>query len=155
MNFDDQKVIVGLLKAGQISLEQREQLKKYKKKQTPFLPYSYPDFGKSIVTRGKQDPTTAGVARGLGFGSVGAVLGALIARLTSKENVNRNMALSALGGGLLTGVPGYISGSDEAKSNYSKLLFLRRLGIRSKGERMMAIEIPGTTETIMREKDMI
>jgi len=149
MTFDDQKFIVGLLKQGMTPEERAS----YKRKAEPFIPGAYPDYGKSIVTRSKKDPHQAGLVRGTQFGTVGAALGALIAKIISDRP--SALALGAAGGAALGGIPGYISGSDEAKSDYSKLLFLRRLGVRSKGEERAMTDMPGSSEVIMDTEEKI
>lgn len=130
MTFNDQKLVIGLLKAG--ASQTPEQRAAYKRKREPLMPWAYPDYGKSIVSRMKQDPHKAGLLRGAEFGSLGALLGLLAGRLATRDPMG--ITAAALGGAALGGIPGYISGSDEAKSNYSKLLFLRRLGVRTPGE---------------------
>jgi len=147
MNYTHQKLIVGLLKAGQ----DLTKLKRYKKPKI-ILPGAYPDYGKSIVARRKETPAVAGIRRAISAGTVGAIAGTLIARILSPKT-SHVLTGTALGG-LAGAIPGYISGRDEALSNYSKLLFLRRLGIRSLGELGASQKIPGAWRKTLR-KDMI
>jgi len=155
MNFNDQKFVVGLLKQGQDSGTKEErasarQRKKdreaYRKKTEPVLGSAYPLYGKSII-RGRRNPGKAGRTRALEFGSVGALLGALAGLIATGKP--KHVGLGAALGAVTGGVPGYISGSDEAKSDYSRLLFLRRLGIRSKGEEEAADDIPAAAPAIL------
>ena len=107
---------------------------------------AYPDYGKSMVSQRRKDPHVAGLERGVGTGVTGAVLGALIASVLSKR---RDAALmGALAGGALAGIPGYVSGRAEAKSDYTKLLALRRLGINSPAEYEQAVKFPSLTKRI-------
>ena len=90
---------------------------------------SYLEYNRSIVSQRKEDPTTKGLIRGAETGAIGAILAAILARI-----INDNPAIvagSAGVGGLLAGIPGFISGRDEAISNYSKLLALRREGVNT------------------------
>ena len=54
-------------------------------------------------------------------------------------------------GGVAGAIPGYISGKNEAVSDYSRLLFFRRLGIRRPGELEALLRYPETTEDITEE----
>lgn len=107
---------------------------------------AYPDYGKSLVSQRRKDPHVAGVERGIGTGVTGAVLGALIASVLSRKP--GAIATGALAGGALGGIPGYISGRAEAKSDYTKLLALRRLGIQSPGEYEQAMIMPTLAKRI-------
>jgi hypothetical protein len=111
-----------------------------KKKKKPLLANPFPDFGKSIVTQGKGDPTTSGLLRGAGTGALGAVLGALGAK--TMDASNKDTALAALLAGLLTGTAGYSSGKREQESDNTRLLALRRLGIETPGEQEFSEEYP-------------
>ena len=93
---------------------------------------AYPDYGRSLVSQHKGDPATSGLIRGAGYGTLGAVLGALAAKLADRSK--GEVATAALAGGLLGGGTGYYSGKREQESMNSKMLFLRRLGIDNPGE---------------------
>lgn len=110
---------------------------------------AYPDYGRSLVTQHKGDPTTAGQLRGLGYGTVGAVLGALAARLAQRNKTET--AIAAALGGLLGGGAGYYSGRREQESLNSKLLFLRRMGIDNPGELEAAERYPGLSNRVTSE----
>ena len=85
----------------------------------------------------------SGVQRALGTGGLGAVLGALAVRLISDKPavVGAGAALGGIGGA----IPGYISGRNEAKSDYSRLLFLRR---------RLNINDPGELEALLRHPEI-
>ena len=107
---------------------------------------AYPDYGKSLVAQRRRDPTVAGIERGVGTGITGAVLGALIAAVLSKNP--KHIALGAVGGGALAGIPGFMSGKAEAQSDYTKLLALRRLGVQSPAEYDQAMIFPELAKRI-------
>jgi hypothetical protein len=111
------------------------------------VPEAFPDYGKSIVTQLRGDPETAGAIRGMGTGAVGAVLGALGARLAEQER--ERVVLAAILGGLIGGIPGFVSGKRERESLNTKLLSLRRLGIQTPGELEAAGKYPGLAKTII------
>ena len=100
---------------------------------TPATFEAYPDYSKSLLHQRKKNPVSAGVTRAVGTGITGAALGALIARVLT---TNRGaLAAGAAAGGAIGGMAGYRSGKNEAESEYSKLLFLRRrLGLNEPGE---------------------
>ena len=104
------------------------------------LPEAYPDYGKSIVTQGRGDPMAAGILRGLGYGTVGALLGGGAGHLMDQSKETK--IIMAILGGLLGGGLGYRSGSKERESENSRLLSLRRLGIQTPGEYEAAQEYP-------------
>lgn len=105
---------------------------------------AYPDYGKSITGQMKQNPITSGLKRGLGTGALGAVLGALAARMLSDDPVK---VLAGAGvGGAIGAVPGFSSGKREAESDYSRLLYLRRLGIHHPGQMEVAMKYPELTQ---------
>jgi len=111
-----------------------------KKRKKNLLPDPFPDYGKSIVTQGKGDPTTAGLLRGAGTGLMGAILGALGAR--SMDASKGQTAVTALLSGLLTGTAGYQSGKRQRESDNTRLLALRRLGVETPGEQEFAEDYP-------------
>lgn len=130
--------------AGDMPVNQRK--KPNKGKLHAMMRAAYPNYGKSLVSQRRRDPQTAGIERGIGTGITGAVLGALIASVLSKKP--GHIAAGAVGGGLLAGVPGYISGKAEAESDYTKLLALRRLGIQSPAEYDQAMIFPDLAKRI-------
>ena len=115
-----------------------------RKKRT--LPEPYPDYGKSLVSQEKGDPEVAGLIRGAGFGTAGAVLGALAARIVS--NRKRDAVLGSILGGLAGAIPGYYSGKKEQESDNSKLLFLRRMGVDNPGELEAIENYPGLSRKL-------
>lgn len=106
--------------------EQPEALRRARK------PKQYIDYSKSLVGQMKTDPHRAGIQHGLETGALGAVLGALATRLATKDP--KAVVIGALLGGVVGGIPGYRAGKNQALSDYSRLLFLRRLGINRPGE---------------------
>lgn len=100
---------------------------------------AYPAYDRALVTQLRRDPRAAGLARAAGTGSLGAILGAVAARLIS--NRKEAIGAGAVIGGLVGAVPGYQSGRDEALSDYSRLLFLRR---------RMNVNDPGELEALLR-----
>jgi len=112
--------------------EKEEKKPKRKKRRRPAFSAAYPSYSRSLVTQLTPKPTRSGVLRGAGTGALGAILGALAARLLTKDP--RIVGGGAAAGGLLGAVPGYLSGKREAESEKSRLLFLRRLGISRPGE---------------------
>lgn len=129
--------------------ERKRKAKEKSKKQRPKLTDAYPDYGRSIVSQQRKDPVRAGLRRGTGSATLGAILGALLARTASSDP--RVVGAGAVGGGLLGGIPGYISGSEEAKSDYTKLLALRRLGIQTPNEYESSMKFPGLAEYLTQE----
>jgi len=127
MNLKHQKLIIGLLKSGQQIVDQKQ----YKRKQI-LLRGAYPDYGRSLVARRKEGPEEAGISRAMGTGLTGAILGTLIARIISEKP--KTLMAGAGIGGVAGAIPGYISGRDQALSDYSKMLWLRRLGVTSLDE---------------------
>lgn len=115
------------------SLVKAAQEQKRRKPQKALFAAAYPSYSKSLTTQFQEDPEAAGVRRGLGTGALGAILGALAGKLI-KPDSPWGAGIGALAGGALGGVPGYYSGKQEALSDYSRLLFLRRLGISRPGE---------------------
>lgn len=104
---------------------------------------AYPDYSKSITGQMKQNPQVEGLKRGLGSGALGAVLGALATRLLTSDP-SKVMAGAGVGG-VIGAVPGYSSGKREAESDYSRLLYLRRLGIHHPGQMEIAMKYPDLT----------
>ena len=141
--------VLRVLPSEEEETKEEKPKKKRKKKKKRLLPSAYPDYARSLVTQTRRDPLAAGLIRGAGTGTLGAVLGALIARLATRDP--KKVGGGALAGGLLGAVPGFLSGKREALSDYSRLLFLRRLGIRRPGELEALIKYPETTEDITEE----
>lgn len=104
---------------------------------------AYPDYAKSITGQMKQNPTVAGIQRGAGAGALGAVLGALATRMLS-DDPRKVLAGAGLGGVVGAGA-GFSSGKREAGSDYSRLLYLRRLGIHHPGQMEVAMKYPELT----------
>lgn len=127
MKLEHQRLLIGLLKAGQQIVDKKD----YHRKKI-ILRGAYPDYGRSLVARRKEGPERAGVSRAIGTGITGAILGTLIARIIS--NKPKALAVGAGLGGIAGAVPGYISGRDQALSDYTKMLWLRRMGIKSLDE---------------------
>lgn len=130
--------------------EEEAKNKKIKTTSTkPKLTDVYPDYGRSIVSQQKRNPTEAGIRRGLSTAALGAILSALIARTLTNDP--RIVGAGALAGGLASSIPGYISGSEEAKSDYTKLLALRRLGIQTPSEYESALKFPALAKYLTQE----
>ena len=133
--------LAGILKAAQIAVAKGEKDDKPKKqKSRPKFTEAYPSFSRSILGQVAHEPRKAGFRRAAGTGAVGAILGALAARILSDNPAL--VGAGALGGGVLGAVPGYISGTGEAESGRSKLLFLKRLGITRPGELEALLQNP-------------
>lgn len=93
---------------------------------------AYPSYSRSLVSQLHEDPTRAGRQRAVSMGLLGAILGALATRAATDKPAL--VAAGGLGGGLLGAIPGYQSGKQEAQSENSRRLFLRRLGVSRPGE---------------------
>ena len=93
---------------------------------------AYLDYSKALSTQQKRSPTAEGLKRGLGTGALGVVLGALAAKMVSDNP--KVMAGGAALGGLAGAIPGFQSGRSEARSENTRINFLRRLGISRPGE---------------------
>lgn len=108
-------------------------------------------YDRALISQRKQDPTTAGVRRATYSGAMGAAMGAVLMRAitNSKQRVGVGAALGgAAGAGL-----GYVSGKNDAESENSRLLFLRRrLGINEPGELEMLLQNPQLTEDMITRK---
>ena len=112
---------------------------------------AYPDYSKSLVLQRHPSPFGSAVRRGTETGTVGAVLGALIARLISQKP---GVVLGgAAAGGIAGAIPGAISGAREAKSDYSRLLFLRRrMGINEPGELEALLQHPEVSSAMIQKE---
>jgi len=117
---------------GLATLVKASQERPEKKHKDPEYSAAYPSYSRSLVSQMHEDPASAGRRRGLATGALGAVLGALAARIAT--NRPELVVAGGLGGGLLGAIPGYQSGKQEAQSENSRRLFLRRLGISRPGE---------------------
>ena len=93
---------------------------------------AYLDYGRSLHTQIRHHPKREGVQRAIGTGTLGAVLGALIAKTMSDDP--KALITGALAGGVTGAVPGYQSGKHEAESENTRINFLRRRGITHPGE---------------------
>lgn len=171
LNAEELVCLGSILKAAQVAAEEEEKQeeetqpelkvapkeepkkeepkKKAKKKKKRVLPSAYPDYAKSLVTQNRRDPMASGLMRGAGTGTLGAILGALVTRIATADP--KKVGIGAGAGAALGAVPGFISGRNEALSDYSRLLFLRRLGVRRPGELEALIRYPETTEDITEE----
>ena len=107
----------------------------------------YPDYGRSLVSQNKRDPQIAGAVRGAAGGATGAVLLALLMRMMTKDP--KLVGGAALGGGLLGGGAGYLSGKREAESEHTKSLALRRLGINNPAELLVTQLTPSLTHRMV------
>jgi hypothetical protein len=108
-------------------------------------------YDRSLIGQRKKHPAVEGVRRGAYSGALGAALGALLARLAS-SNMKTVGIGATLGGGLGAGA-GYISGRNDAESDNSRLLFLRRrLGINEPGEFEMVLQNPALTYDMIDPK---
>jgi hypothetical protein len=116
--------------AGVVKFAQEKPLEKRRKE--PEYSAAYPSYSRSLVSQLHEDPASAGRRRGLATGALGAILGALATRIATDRP--ELVAAGGLGGGLLGAIPGYQSGKQEAQSENSRRLFLRRLGISRPGE---------------------
>lgn len=111
---------------------------------------AYPNYNKSLVTQRHKSPMQAGAGRAAETGLTGAVLGALIARMLSKKT--KHVAGGAALGGLLGAIPGYASGVNEAESDNSRLLFLRRrMGINEPGELEAMLQHPEISASMIQK----
>jgi len=99
----------------------------------------YVDYSKSLVSQLKPEPVKEGLKGGIGAGITGAALAALIAK--SMTDNKKAVAASALLGSLMA-VPGYQAGKHDAQSEYSRLLYLRRLGLNRPGEYETYLQAP-------------
>jgi hypothetical protein len=107
---------------------------------------AYPSYSRALITQYKAKPRRAGIIRGVETGVLGAILAALAARMVSD---NPAVVGGAAGlGGLAGALPGYQSGKQEALSDYSRLLFLRRLGITRPGELEALLKFPAMSERV-------
>jgi hypothetical protein len=94
---------------------------------------AFPDYSKSMISQRHRDPVASGLSTGFGSGVVGAALGIALARILGMKE--KGMAVGGGVGALAGGIPGFISGKNEAESENSRMLFLRRrLGINDPGE---------------------
>lgn len=132
-------------------MKQAQEVAKHKapKRTSPKL-VAYPNYNKSLVTQRHKSPVGTGLSRGLQTGTVGAVLGAVIARMLS--NKPTTIAGGALAGGALGAVPGFVSGKNEAESDNSRLLFLRRrMGINEPGELDALLQHPEVSASMIQK----
>jgi len=144
LNGSEFVAIAGLLKRAQ---ETKKKDAPKAKKKRPTFSAAYPAYSKSMLSQIPNEPRKAGLRRAAGTGSIGAILGAVAARLLSDNP--RLVGGAALAGGLATGIPGYMSGKNEAESEHSKLLFLKRLGITRPGELETLLRNPEVADKVM------
>lgn len=113
---------------------------------------AYPRYDRSLVSQRHKDPMTTGIIRGTETGITGAALGALIARVVSGRA--KDVGIGAALGGVAGSIPGFISGKQEAESENSKLLFLRRrLGINEPGELETVLQNPRLATVLADNKE--
>lgn len=127
-----------LVKAGQVGNIPEGLRRKRKKYDSAYL-----DYSKSMTGQMKENPAAAGLKRSIGTGALGAVLGALATRMLTNDP-NRVLAGGAAGAAV-GAIPGYMSGKREAESDYSRLLYLRRLGILRPGQLEILMRYPELT----------
>lgn len=112
---------------------------------------AYPDYTKSLANQRYRSPGKAGLERGIQTGITGAVLGALIARVMSDRL--GTVAAGAGIGGLAGGIAGFNSGKQQAESDYSKLLFMRRrMGVNEPGELDAVLQNPELAGGIVQKQ---
>lgn len=110
---------------------------------------AYPSYSRSLIDQSKTSPRRAGLTRGLETGALGAILSALAARMVTDNPLA--VAGAAGVGGLAGAIPGYHSGKQEALSDHTRLLFLRRLGITRPGELEALLKFPAVTNRVTAE----
>lgn len=109
---------------------------------------SYPDYGKSLVAQRHPHPMQEGLQRGAQTAMTGAAIGALIARVLTDNP--KAIAGTAAGMGAAAAIPGFISGRNQARSDYSNLLYLRsRLGISRPGELDALLQNPSVMQSMV------
>jgi len=140
---------VFLKQAQAVEEAKQDEKKKKTKRRKPILPSAFPDYSRSLVTQTRTHPVAGGIGRGLSAGTLGAILGALGTRVATEDP--KKIGVGAGLSGLLGALAGYYSGSREAESDYSRLLFLRRLGIDRPGELEALLRYPETTKEITEE----
>jgi hypothetical protein len=112
---------------------------------------AYLDYSKSLRSQSHHNPEQEGGKRAVVTGALGVVLGALAGRMTT--GTTSGTLLGGLAGGALTGIPGYMSGKQEAVSENSRLNFLRRMGIRRPGE-LESLGMPGeVSEDVLKQEN--
>ena len=141
--------LASLVKAAQIP----PQLAMHKKHKTDPLAGSFPDYGRSLAVQFEEHPRLAGAKRALTTGMLSSILGGLIGRMISDKPAV--VAGSALAGGALGAIPGYVSGKREAESDKSRLMFLRRLGITRPGELEILMQHPELVERVTKKNTVI
>lgn len=109
---------------------------------------AYPDYNKSLIQQRHPHPVQEGAERAVQTGLTGAALGGLIARLLTEDP--KKIGIAAGAAGLASAVPGFISGHGQARSDYTKLLYLRRtLGIKDPGELDALLQNPGLVDELV------
>lgn len=125
---------------------EEESKSRTKKKKRKSRKSGYLDYRRSLVAQTRRDPISSGVGRGVTSGTLGAILGALIGRLSSSKP--KAVGIGAGAGGVLGGLAGFHSGRRDALKDYSRALFLRRLGINHPGELEALLRYPSLVERI-------
>ena len=112
---------------------------------------AYPDYTKSLAHQRYKSPVMAGIERGAQTGVTGAVLGALIARIVTDRLPA--VAAGAGIGGLAAAVPGFRAGKQQAESEHSRMLFLRRrLGVNEPGELDALLQHPDAMSSLIQKQ---
>ena len=102
---------------------------------------AYPDYNKSLIQQRHPHPIREGLSRGAKTGALGAAIGALMSRLVTDNPAA--VAGTAAATGVASAIPGFISGRNQARSDFSKLLYLRRrAGIKEPGEYDAVLQSP-------------
>ena len=129
LTMDKYVALASIIKAAAPEKEKRPQPPQLRKREKA---PDYVDYSKSLAAQLKPNPTAAGIRTATGTGALSALLAALASRLMSDNPWV--VGGSALAGGTLGALSGFESGKNQALSDYSRLLFLRRLGVNRPGE---------------------
>lgn len=105
------------------------------------------DYGKSLVTQFRPNPRSAGLRGAATGGAIGAALAAVLTRLVT-DKPELVGAGTALGGGAGAVIGGRV-GREDAETEYTRMLALRRLGFNSPAELMAATRFPQTLERML------
>jgi len=143
VDVDQLLALASIVKYAAEEEEQKEPVKKKPPRRRKRYTAAFPHYRRSLVEQYKQKPVVAGLKRGVGSGAIGAILGALIGKLTA--GTGKATLGGAAAGGLLGAGVGVYSGAQDAKSDHSRLLSLRRAGI----------ETPGELEMLMRHPELL
>ena len=115
---------------------------------------AYPDYNKSLIQQRHPHPVQEGAHRAVQTGLSGAALGGLVARMLTQDP--KKIGLAAGAAGLASAVPGFVSGHNQAESDYSKLLYLRRrLGVKDPGELDALLQNPELVQQLMPKEGAV